>query len=84
MYNSPERLAREFVDNIDKCEVLKEEGVQAKSEIIDLEKTLESMAPSKLSTLTDEWVRAFTPFRSKITLVAFLVKMVLPNMQYAW
>ena len=42
------------------------------------------MAPSKLSTLTDEWVTAFTPFRSKVCLVGFLMTMVLPNMKHAW
>ena len=42
------------------------------------------MTPSKLSTLTDEWVNVFTPFQSKVCLVGFLMKMVLPNLKHAW
>ena len=37
-----------------------------------------------LSTLDDVWVAAFTPFRSKVCLVGFLMTMVLPNMKHAW
>ena len=40
------------------------------------------MAPS--NTLTDEWVSQYTPFRSKIRVVGFLVTMILPNMKHAW
>ena len=45
---------------------------------------LELQAPSKLSTLTDEWVRCYTPFKRKTLLVGFLMKIILPNIRHVW
>ena len=42
------------------------------------------MAPSKLSTLTNEYLTAFTPIRDTVCFTGFLMEMLLPNMQHAW
>ena len=81
---SPLEMANKFVDLETKAgsEELRIQELEKKIESLELK--LEGMAPSKLSTLTDAWVKSFTPFRSKVCLCAFLMEMVLPNLQHAW
>ena len=80
----PSVMAAKFVDAEEQVASERRSKEAARAEVSELRAQLEGMAPSKLSTLSDLCVSAFTPFRSKVTLVAFLLKMVLPNLQHAW
>ena len=77
MMENSEKMAQELLQTRDRLN-------DTNKELRLCHQRLEKMAPSKLSTLDDAWVSAFTPFRSKVCLVGFLMTMVLPNMKHAW
>lgn len=84
MKTDPETMATKYVELLQKMEKLKVCNDKTCEKAKQLEAKLECMAPSKLSTLTDEWVNAYTPFRRKVFLVGFLIEMVLPHIQHVW
>ena len=68
MRNNSEKMAKEFLQT-------KEKLKDTEKHVHTLRRRLEKMSPSRLSTLDDAWVSAFTPFRSKVCLVGFLMTM---------
>lgn len=84
IHENPKVMAARFLEFEERHDRQQSEGSVLQDNIDCLKSKLERQAPSKLSTLTDHWVKSFTPFRNKVTLLAFLLKMVLPNMEYAW
>ena len=68
MRNNSEKMTKEFLQT-------KEKLKDTEKHVHTLRRRLEKMSPSRLSTLDDAWVSAFTPFRSKVCLVGFLMTM---------
>ena len=84
MTTNPKVMAEKFVKIEEQVQSNKRAHQSSMARAQSLADKLEGMAPSKLSTLTDDWVSAFTPFRSKVTLTGFLVTMVMPNLEHVW
>ena len=77
-------MAVKYVDIQEQLSKKSEMYLAAQAELKLLKRKLESMRPSKLSSLTTEWINMYTPFRHKVTFSAFLMKMILPNARHAW
>ena len=84
MKTDPETMATKYVELLESMDKLKVSNEEISAKAKKFEAKLECMAPSKLSTLTDDWVNTYTPFRRKLFLVGFLVEMVLPHIQHVW